>query len=192
MRCMSAMKSFGLALFAVFALMLCTVGASAQIAPYAMFSAGHYSGLGVGQGTSPTQSGGMTALGGTFGINDDFIHAGPVGVGLDMRGMVQNSANSTPYGNKIAGFLVGGRITANTLMLPFRPYFQLEGGVVGTNNGTQYNKDAHGAYQVQFGGDFTLIPHLAARLEYGVGQLSTGNHANHTLQTFGAGLVLRL
>lgn len=34
---------------------------------YGMFSAGHYSGLGVGNGTPATQSGGMTALGGTFG-----------------------------------------------------------------------------------------------------------------------------
>jgi hypothetical protein len=49
--------------------------ASAQLAPYAMFSAGHYSGQGVGNGTAATQSGGITALGGTVGLYDDFLRA---------------------------------------------------------------------------------------------------------------------
>ena len=169
------------------------MSASAQIAPYAMFSAGHYSGQGVGHGTAPTQSGGMTALGGTFGVNDDAYHAGPIAAGFDVRGMIQNSANSTPYGNKLAGFLVGPRLTANTLVLPFRPYGQVEVGVVGTNNGSSYTKSSSFAYQFQFGGDFTIVPHVAVRVEYGAGQL-TGNNGSpsHTLQTFGAGLVVRL
>ena len=178
----------------LFALLLATFAATmhAQYAPYAMFSAGHYSGQGVGAGTPPTQSGGITSLGGTFGLNDDFLKAGPVKIGGDARFMIQNSANSTPYGNKLAGGLVGGRISANTVVLPFRPYFGAEIGVVATNNGTSYTKTSHFAYQFQFGGDFTLLPHLGLRTEYGVGQLSTGNGTNHTLQTFGAGLVLRL
>jgi opacity protein-like surface antigen len=179
-------------------LLLCCSRSQAQIAPYAMFSLGHYSGLGVGPGTSPTQSGGITSLGGTVGVNMDSFHAGPIAAGLDVRGMIQNSANSTPYGNKLAGFLIGPRLTANTLVLPFRPYVQAEVGVVGTNNGTQTNKDAHFAYQIQLGGDFTILPHLAARVEYGFGQLTgtssgtTGGTNSHTLQTLGAGLVFRL
>ncbi|MDE1163564.1 MAG: outer membrane beta-barrel protein [Acidobacteriaceae bacterium] len=165
--------------------------AHAQVAPYAMFSLGHYSGLGVGAGTQSNQSGGYNSLGGTFGVYDDFIHAGAVGAGLDVRGIIQNSSNSTQYGNKTAGFLFGPRVTVNTLALPFRPYAQLEIGSIGTNNGTQSSKDAHFGYQFQFGGDFTLLPHLAARFEYGIGQVDTPN-IKHTLQTFGAGLVLRL
>jgi len=164
----------------------------AQIGPYAMFSAGHYSGIGVGNGTSSTQSGGMTSLGGTFGVYDDVVREGPIGVGGDVRVIAENSANSTTYGNKITGFLVGGRIDGNPVVLPFRPYAQVEIGAVGTNNGTSTSETASFAYQFQFGGDFTLLPHLGLRVEYGAGQLSTGNGTNHTLQTFGAGLVLRL
>jgi hypothetical protein len=176
---------------AALTLALSTAAAHAQLAPYAMFSASHYSGIGVGVGTTATESGGITPLGGTFGVQDDVLHAGPLAVGLDVRGMVQNSANSTPYGDKLAGFLVGGRLAANAIVLPFRPYAQLEIGAVATNNGTQTNKSTGFAYQFQFGGDFTIIPHLGARLEYGAGQV-TSNSINHTLQTFGAGLVIRL
>lgn len=167
--------------------------AHAQVAPYAMFSAGHYSGLGVGANTPPTQSGGETSLGGTFGLNDDFIHFGPVAsLGTDVRLMVQNSANSTPYGNKLVGGLVGARLAANAVVLPFRPYAQVEIGPIATNAGKRYDKTTYFGYQVQFGADFTLVPHLGARFEYGVGQLSTEQNTHHTLQTFGAGLVLRL
>jgi hypothetical protein len=169
------------------------VDAGAQVAPYAMFSAGHYSGLGVGEGTAATASGGETSLGGTFGVYDDLVFAGPVRFGPDMRLMVQNSANSTPYGNKLTGFLVGGRADLSGVpVIPFDPYVQLEIGGVATNNGTSYNKTTSFAYQVQFGGEFTIFPHLATRLEYGAGQLSTGGDTKHTLQTFGAGLVVRL
>ena len=166
--------------------------AEAQIAPYAMFSLSHYSGLGVGPGTPPNQSGGMTAQGGTFGVYGDVVRSGPLALGADVRLMVQNSANSTPYGNKVAGFLVGGRLGANTLVLPFRPYMQVEVGAVGTNNGTSFNRTTGFAYQFQFGGDFTLVPHLGLRIEYGAGQVSQQGGVNHTLQTLGTGLVLRL
>jgi len=166
--------------------------AAAQISPYAMFSAGHYSGLGVGNGTSPTQSGGMTALGGTFGLYDDFVRLGPARFGTDFRGVIQNSANSTTYGNKIAAGMAGFRLDGSGVpLLPFNPYIQAEVGVAGTNNGTSTSKTTGFAYQFQFGGDFTVFPHIAARLEYGAGQVSI-NSTNHTLQTFGAGIVVRL
>ncbi len=169
--------------------------ATAQISPYAMFSAGHYSGLGVGNGTKSDESGGMTALGGTFGVYDDFVRMGPARFGTDFRGVIQNSANSTPYGNKIAAGLVGFRLDGSGVpVLPFNPYVQAEIGVAGTNNGTSYNKTSSFAYQFQFGGDFTVFPHIAARLEYGAGQLTSSGATNtsHTLQTFGAGIVVRL
>jgi len=132
----------------------------------------------------------MTAYGGTFGAYDDLLKAGPVKLGADARLMIENSANSTQYGNKIAGFLTGARIDANAIVLPFRPYVQVEFGAVSTNNGTQANKTSSFAYQAQFGGDFTLLPHIGARVEYGAGQLTGGT--SHTLQSFGAGIVVRL
>lgn len=167
--------------------------AQAQVAPYAMFSASHYSGLGVGIGTAPNQSGGITPMGGTFGAYVEELRGGPVTFGADFRGIIENSANSTQYGNKLSGVLVGGRIAANTMVLPFRPYGQFEIGAIGTNNGTQTSRTVGFAYQFQFGGDFTLVPHLALRVEYGAGQVSMAGQSNkHTLQTFGTGLVFRL
>jgi len=168
------------------------VGARAQVAPYAMFSLGHYSGLGVGAGTSATQSGGFNAYGGTFGAYDNLLKSGPVKVGADARLIIENSGNSMAYGNKISGFLTGGRLEVNMIALPFRPYVQGELGVVATNNGTQANKNSYFAYQFQIGGDITLLPHVGARVEYGAGQVETGEGANHTLQSFGAGIVARL
>ena len=160
---------------------------------YAMFSAGHYSGLGVGNGTPANQSGGMTALGGTFGGYVPYPSGGPINVGADARLIVENSANSTPYGNKILGGLVGLRIDGEGARLPIVPYFQFEIGGVGTNNGTSYNRSGAFAYQAQFGADIPFAAdQIAARVEYGTGQLLGISNTNHTLQTFSIGLVVHI
>lgn len=160
---------------------------------YAMFSAGHYSGLGVGNGTPINQSGGMTALGGTFGGYVLYPSGGPMNVGADARLIVENSANSTQYGNKILGGLVGLRIDGEGARLPLVPYFQFEVGGVGTNNGTDRNRTAAFAYQAQFGADIPFASdQIAARVEYGTGQLLGISHTNHTLQTFSIGLVVHI
>src|ERR1700761_8550866 len=99
--------------FLVFFLLSLTIFPStgqAQTGIYGMFSAGHYSGIGVGYGTPANQSGGMTAHGGTFGIYDNFMPLGPIKFGGDARVFIQNSANSSTYGNKMAGFLGGPRV----------------------------------------------------------------------------------
>ena len=158
---------------------------------YGMFSAGHYSGLGVGNGTPATQSGGMTALGGTFGGYVLYPSPSPIHLGIDARLIVENSANSTTYGNKILGGLAGFRIDGSDPHLPVVPYFQFEIGGVGTNNGTSTERTASFAYQAQFGADFPLASQqVAARVEYGAGQLTGINNTNHTLQTFSAGVVV--
>lgn len=160
---------------------------------YAMFSAGHYSGLGVGNGTPVNQSGGMTALGGTFGGYMLFPSGGPVNIGADARLLVANSANSTPYGNKILGGFVGLRIDGEGARLPVVPYFQFEVGGAGTNNGTSRTRTAAFAYQAQFGADIPFASdQIAARVEYGTGQLLGISHTNHTLQTFSIGLVVHI
>jgi hypothetical protein len=171
-----------------------TYGRSAPyLSLYGMFSAGHYSGLGVGNGTPATQSGGMTALGGTFGGYVLYPTPGPVHVGIDARLIVENSANSTPYGNKILGGLVGLRIDGSDNLLPVVPYFQFEIGGVGTNNGTSRTRTGSFAYQAQFGADIPFASQqLAARLEYGTGQLTGISNTNHTLQTFSLGIVVHI
>lgn len=178
-------------LLAAAALLGVPTAAHAQ-AIYGMFSAGHYSGLGVGPGTASNQSGGITARGGTFGFYETFVPLGPVKLGGDARVIVQNSANSTQYGNKILGGLFGLRLGVSVPAVPIKPYVQAEIGGVGTNNGTSSSRTASFAYQVQGGIDFALLPHLDARGEYGAGQLTSINGANHTLQEFGIGLVFRL
>ncbi len=166
---------------------------SPYLSPYAMFSAGHYSGLGVGVGTGPTQSGGITALGGTFGGYVIYPSPGPIHLGVDARLLVENSANSTPYGNKVLGGLAGLRIDGSDGQLPIVPYFQFEVGGVGTNNGTSTTRTAAFAYQAQFGADIPFAnQQVAARIEYGAGQLLGINNTNHTLQTFSAGIVFHL
>jgi len=166
---------------------------AAYLSPYAMFNAGHYSGLGVGNGTPATQSGGMTALGGTFGGYVIYPSSGPVHLGIDTRLIVDNSANSTTYGNKVLGGLVGFRIDGSDSQLPVVPYFQFEIGGVGTNNGTSTTRTGSFAYQAQFGADFPFAnQQVAARIEYGTGQLTGINNTNHTLQTFSAGIVFHI
>jgi hypothetical protein len=163
------------------------------LSPYVLFSAGHYSGLGVGNGTASTQSGGMTALGGTFGGYVIYPSPGPVHLGIDARLIVENSANSTTYGNKIFGGLVGFRIDGSDAQLPIVPYFQFEIGAVGTNNGTSTTRMGSFAYQAQFGADFPFANRqVAARIEYGTGQLTGIDNTNHTLQTFSAGIVVHI
>ena len=189
----SVVRNCCLTLFAILSLTILTTTSHAQVAVYGMFSAGHYSGIGVGNGTAPNQSGGMTARGGTFGVYDNFLPFGPVKFGGDARFFVQNSANSTTYGNKLAGFMFGPRLAiALPPPIPVRPYIQLEVGGVGTNNGTSTSRTTSFAYQVNGGVDFTIVPHLDIRGEYGAGQLTSINNTNHTLQEFGIGLVLRL
>ena len=178
-------------LLAAAALLAIHTSAHAQ-AIYGMLSAGHYSGLGVGPGTASNQSGGITARGGTFGFYENFVPFGPVKLGGDARVIVQNSANSTPYGNKIFGGLFGLRLGVSAPVIPIKPYIQAEIGGVGTNNGTSSSRTASFAYQVQGGIDLTIFPHLDARGEYGAGQMTSINGANHTLQEFGIGLVLRV
>lgn len=166
---------------------------AAYFSPYLMFSAGHYSGLGVGNGTAATQSGGMTALGGTFGGYVLYPSPGPIHLGIDGRLIVENSANSTTYGNKIFGGLLGFRIDGSDAQLPIVPYFQFEVGAVGTNNGTSTTRSGSFAYQAQFGADFPFAnQQVAARIEYGAGQLTGIDNINHTLQTFSAGIVFHL
>ena len=167
-------------------------GTNSYLSLYAMFSAGHYSGLGVGNGTPPTQSGGMTALGGTFGGYVVYPSPGPINVGVDARLILENSANSTQFGNKILGGLVGLRVDTDSGRLPIAPYFQFEIGGVGTNNGTRTTRTGSFAYQAQFGADLPFATNqIAGRVEYGAGQL-LGSNVNHTLQTFSIGIVVHL
>lgn len=162
-----------------------SAAARAQVGLYGMGSGGHFSEPGAQGGT-------ITAWGGTVGLYDNFIPLGPVKLGGDGRVFVQNSGNSTPYGNKLLGGLIGLRLALSVPAIPFHPYIQAEVGGVGTNNGDSASRTASVAYQVQGGLDVTVFPHLDLRGEYGAGQASSIQNSGHTLEEFGAGVVLRL
>ena len=170
-------------------ILACASAAHAQIGVYAMASGGF-----LGQLTSPSgaqESNSFAVFGGTFGVYDQFVKVGPVRFGADGRFFVE-SGNNGGAGNKLHGGLGGLRLAFQSGLVPVKPYIQAEVGGASTNEGNaQTNKTAF-AYQVEGGLDFTLLPHLDARAEYGGGQVEgvqTGT--SQTLQEVGFGLVVR-
>jgi opacity protein-like surface antigen len=185
-------------LLAVLALSICAASARAQFAVYGMGSAGKLSGFNsiyATTGPVPTlnTAGNFWAYGGTLGIYDDFLKMGPLKLGSDVRGFIQHSSNSNnTYGNQLRGGLVGLRLRLKAPLIPFRPYVQAEIGGASTNYGQNSSRTGNFAYQVQIGADFTIVPHLDVRAEYGVGQLvSVFGSGGNTMQQLGGGAVVR-
>lgn len=161
----------------------------AQLGIYGMGTGGHESGPGVGPRAPLNGNGSFIAWGGTAGLYSEFLHLGPARLGADGRFFVERSGNSTPYGNKLQGGVGGLRASFGIPLL--RPYMQAEIGGASSNNGTDLNQSTGFCYQVQFGLDFTIFPHVDLRGEYGVGQILLQGR-DPTLQQFGGGLVIRL
>ena len=185
-------------LFAALVLLASFSVARAQFAVYGMGSAGKLSGFNSIYATSPTQpalntAGNFWAYGGTFGIYDDFLKLGPLKLGGDVRGFIQKSSNSNnTYGNQLRGGLVGLRLGLHAPLIPFKPYIQAEGGGASTNYGQNSSRTGNFAYQIQFGADFTIFPHLDLRAEYGVGALvGVIGSTSNTMQQLGGGAVVR-
>ncbi len=162
-----------------------TAAAHAQFAIYGMGSGGFL-------GSLPSQNGGFSAYGGTFGVYDDFKHFGPLHLGADGRYFQDTSSNGNSSGNKLRGGLVGPRLALALPVVPLRPYVQAEVGDIATNYGTQPNQPNSFTYQIQGGLDFTIFPHLDLRGEYGGGQINGyGSGHKQSVQEAGIGLVLR-
>src|SRR5580698_4375504 len=164
---------------------LTSVAAKAQqYGLYAMGSLGHIGGVDIASNPNgTTTTGSLTAGGGTFGLYDNFARVGPLNFGGDARYETQSSSS----GHLHEG-LVGVRLALRSPIL--QPYVQAEIGGGGTNYG--FNTGSL-ASQFQFGADYTLVPHISLRGEYGIGRLSAVFHSNaQTVQQFGLGLVVRL
>jgi Outer membrane protein beta-barrel domain len=174
--------------FGVF--LVATASAGAQIGIYGMGSGGYLTGPGVGANSSG--SGSLLAWGGTFGVYGAGYGLGPIHLGGDLRGFVQNSGDNP--GNKLLGVLAGPRLSFGLPPIPLRPYIQAEVGLGSTNYGVSADRSNHFAYQIQGGLDIAIIPHLDIRTEYGAGQIDgdNGYSTHQTLQEFGIGLGLRL
>ena len=165
--------------------------AHAQFAVYGLFSGGILGTTLTIPGTTARQDAGFSSGGYTIGAYDEFTKAGPIHFGIDGRYFSQSSSNSNPYGNKIHGGLVGARLSLKLPILPLKPYVQAEVGGVGTNYGINPDTTSSSAWQVNLGADFTVLPHLDLRAEYGGGEINAYQGGNQTLQEFGGGLVLR-
>ena len=158
---------------------LVSVTAKGQVGIYAMGSLGHIGGV----DTGAASTGSLTGGGVTIGVYDSFVRLGPVDFGGDARYATQSSSEG-----HINEGLVGLRFALRAPIL--QPYIQGEVGGGGTNYGTNTGSFAS---QIQLGADYTLIPHIALRGEYGIGRLSAVFNSNHqTVQQFGIGVVVRL
>ena len=165
--------------------------AHAQFAVYGMGSAAILGATPNTPGTTNQQNAGFSAGGFTIGAYADFTKVGPLRFGIDGRYFTQSSSASNSYGNKIHGGLVGARLSLKLPVLPLKPYVQAEVGGVGTNYGVNANTTSSSAWQIGGGIDYTFLPHLDLRAEYGGGLINAYQSGNQVLQELGGGAVLR-
>lgn len=165
--------------------------AHAQFAIYGMASGGILGSTKSIPGSTAQQDAGFSSGGFTIGAYDDFAKAGPLRFGIDGRYFSQSSSNSNSYGNKIHGGLVGARLSLKIPVIPLKAYVQAEVGGVGTNYGIKADTTSSSAWQVNGGVDYTFLPHLDLRAEYGGGLINAYQSGNQTLQEFSGGVVIR-
>ena len=179
-----------------FASLVCLAGvsgltASAQFGAYATASGTFVGSTGtLSASQSYVEDSGFGAYGATFGAYGNFLHFGPVKLGADARYFFASSSNGSVVNNKVRGGLGGPRLAISLPFVPLKPYVQGEFGGVLTNYGFQSNEVAKFAYQVQAGVDYSVLPHLDVRFEYGGGQVGGVFHSQ-SLQQVGLGGVLR-
>src|SRR5450756_2673620 len=93
--------------------------ASAQIGVYGKLDAVHFS-----NNVNKTS---VWLSGPGLGIYDNFIHAGPISAGVDLRGNYLYGSNER-YRSALAGI----RVAAKPPLLPIRPYVEGLIGIAGT------------------------------------------------------------
>ncbi len=144
------------------------------------------------QGSLVVSQNSLSAYGGTFGMYDTLARLGPLHFGADARYVIESSGGSTRYGNQIRAGLGGARLALFSHAVPFSPYIQAEIGGVGTNYGRYASRSTSFAYQIQVGLDYSVAPHLDARVEYGGGQIGSAfNGYRQGMQQVGLGLAVR-
>lgn len=167
------------------AALACTVKTSAQTGVYGAFTGSDLSSI---KAPYPyTQSTSVKVVGGTFGIYNNFVHAGPVRLGIDLRGNILDSK-----GRKLNSGLGGLRVEFRAPAVPLRPYLQALAGVGDTNFGSGSITTTGFMYQFLGGLDLNFFPRLDWRvIEIGGGALHARN-TNYPLATISTGIVLRL
>jgi hypothetical protein len=166
--------------------------AKAQYGIYAMGSGGYLGSVNASQGSLVVSQDSLSAYGGTFGMYDTLLRAGPLRVGADARYVIESSGGSTRYGNQIRAGLGGARLALFSHAAPFSPYVQVEIGGVSTNYGYYASRSTSFAYQIQVGLDYSVAPHIDARIEYGGGGIGSAfDGYRQGMQQVGIGLAVR-
>ncbi len=164
----------------------------AQMGLYAMGSGGYLGSVTATSGSLVVSQNSLSAYGGTFGYYDNFLHLGPLQFGGDARYVIESSDGSTAYGNQIRSGLIGPRLALRSHAAPFSPYLQFEIGGASTNYGHYASRTSSFAYQVQFGLDWAVAPHIDTRIEYGGGKIGSAfNGYNQEMQQIGIGVAVR-
>ncbi len=109
-----------------------------------------------------------------FGGYYDFLHAGPLHAGFDVRESDLHANNAM-----LRSFLVGGRVSAKPFRRPFKPYAQISVGVSTTKAPASTVRVSKFDYALYGGVDYTLQKHVDFRvLEIGYGSLTTVSSAD--------------
>ena len=181
---------------ALILLSVVTATSHAQTGIYATFDASRYVDKNVFF-TPPANSDNSESgwlYGPTVGLYSDFIHAGPIRLGTDVRGEFIRGANNASRND----VLLGLRFAVKPPVLPIKPYVQGSAGVAFTHGPGSGNSSTNLLYRVAGGVDYTILPHLDWRvIEVGEGSLvnysfGSGLHQSNSLLTLGTGIVLRL
>jgi hypothetical protein len=186
------MNRITLTIISLAILALSASSATAQLGIYGEYSGTRIPGYSFA-GTTTAWYQGFSA-----GAYDNLLHAGPVQLGLDLRG---GYAKGSSHGYR--NFLIGPRLAVKPPLLPIRPYIQAAIGFGGVaQNGLAGSDTQHYSNKLQYGFigglDYTLVPHIDLRLvEVGYLRMSAVSSSSATdsalnLTTIGAGLVVRL
>jgi hypothetical protein len=177
----------------------CAVSAQAQAGVYGTVDGYRFNGVTCldPQHQCASNDGTVRSFGGTFGALYDFKSYGPVRLGVDLRGGVQNSNKSAS--NYIGStdvdrhyfFLGGVRGSVATPIKILRPYAQISAGFARTNDELTTNYQNYTQVQGFVGLDVSLLPMLDLRaIEFGAGEVF--GPSSHSIQSIGAGLVFHL
>jgi hypothetical protein len=132
----------------------------------------------------------------TLGAYDHFLNAGPVHVGLDVRGSFQ-SGSQYHY----RSFLVGPRLQVRPPVLPVNPYLQAEIGFGGSRYTGASPFATHYSNKLQYGFigglEYTALPRIDIRLpEITYLRMSpvasSPNASKVNVVSIGVGIVVRL
>jgi hypothetical protein len=131
--------------------------------------------------------------GGGIGIYDDFVHAGPIAIGGDLRGDIDSGSN---HGYR--SLLLGPRLALKVPVVHLRPYVEPLFGYGGAKYTGQTAAEVTTSYdnKILYGGvgglDLTILPHLDWRvIEGGYLKERNGSLPNPSI-LLSTGIVFRL